>query len=210
MTSTTTNRGFSLLEIGVVIVIILILAAMLAPIMGGLVDVDRSTKASAELERIYRAIVGNPAAGNFGYLGDVGDYPTSLIDLVQDNGLDGWDGPYLTDVYVENGIVYDSLGSPIEYYHEAFDTGVNDLLAIISKGPDRVSTNLQENPNLSPWSALAGLLPTSAAYFMDSQNLDNLEYPRFSDNAGLARYNSVGTLGFRATCRAAQTCLKSA
>ena len=80
-------RGFTLLEVAIVLVIIAIIAGLLTPLVSSLVYVQRSTGAYDEMGRVYSAIVGNPSQGYYGYLGDVGDYPTSLMDLVESPGF---------------------------------------------------------------------------------------------------------------------------
>ena len=62
----------------------------------------KAQKASDEAARIYAAIVGAPASGNYGYLGDVGRYPASIMDLLSSPGLEGWNGPYLRGGVVPN------------------------------------------------------------------------------------------------------------
>src|SRR5437868_4524703 len=98
------SRGFTVIEVTVALIIIAVIAAVLAPLASSLMNVTRANTAYNDLGNVYNAIVGNPAAGTFGYLGDVGDFPTSLMDLVTipTSGLGsaagaGWNGPYLND-----------------------------------------------------------------------------------------------------------------
>ena len=187
------SSGFSLLEIAIVVVIIAIIATLLAPLLAGLSDVDRSSKTYDGLHKIYLGIVGDPGQGTFGYLGDVGAYPASLKDLVQDPGVAGWNGPYVSDVSVENDMVLDGYGLPVEYYYLSAANNVTDRLAVISKGPDRSSTNTSSTPNL--WSTYAGApLPSLSSYPSTGDNTDNVVYPRFTDSVGLLSYQSVGKL----------------
>src|SRR5262245_18129777 len=111
----TSPHGFSLVEVAIVVAIIAIIAALMAPLLAGLVNSDRSTKAYDDLRRIYIGIVGTPSSGNFGYLGDVGAYPASLVDLVRDPGVAGWNGPYVSDVSVESDQILDAFGVPIDF-----------------------------------------------------------------------------------------------
>ncbi|NOZ75884.1 MAG: hypothetical protein GXO90_11030 [FCB group bacterium] len=54
----------------------------------------------ANMNKIKYAIVGNPKIVengvriDYGYVGDTGQFPTSLNDLLTDPGVAGWDGPY--------------------------------------------------------------------------------------------------------------------
>jgi prepilin-type N-terminal cleavage/methylation domain-containing protein len=187
------SSGFSLLEIAIVVVIIAIIATLLAPLLAGLADVDRSSQTYNGLRNVYLGIVGVPERGTFGYLGDVGDYPASLKDLIQDPGVTGWNGPYVSDVSVENDMILDGFGLPMEYHYSASSGAVTDFLAVISKGPDRGSSNTSATPNL--WSTYAGgPLPSLSSYPSTAANRDNIVYPRFTDRVGLLSYQSVGQL----------------
>src|SRR5437667_10779865 len=134
------TSGFSLLEAAICITIIALLAGTLIPLATKLVDTQRANAESDELQAAYKAIVGDPNAKTFGYLGDVGDYPSQLLDLVQSPGLTGWNGPYINAARIDSGIVYDPFGGKLEYYQPtpaACTTGtcpsVPDQLALISK-----------------------------------------------------------------------------
>jgi hypothetical protein len=155
--------------------------------------VDRSNAAFDDARRAYFAIVGNPKTGTLGYLGDVGTNPSSILDLVRDPGVPGWSGPYLSGVSVENDTVLDSFGSPLEYFYQGSASAVTDLMAIISRGPDRGSTNVSLTPNR--WDTYSGTpLPSSAAYPTAGANADNLVFPRFTDNVGLLSYQNSGRI----------------
>jgi prepilin-type N-terminal cleavage/methylation domain-containing protein len=187
------SSGFSLIEIAIVVVIIAIIATLLAPLLAGLADVDRSSQTYDGLRNVYLGIVGIPEKGTFGYLGDVGAYPASLKDLIEDPGVPGWNGPYVSDVSVENDMILDGYGLPIEYYYSASTGAVTDLLTVISKGPDRGSSNSSSTPNL--WSTYAGApLPSLSSYPSTAANRDNVVYPRFTDRIGLLSYQNVGQL----------------
>jgi type II secretory pathway pseudopilin PulG len=187
------SSGFSLLELAIVIFIILVVAAFLAPLLAGLADVDRSNDAFQDARRVYLGIVGDPKTGSLGYLGDVGTNPSSLIDLIQDPGVPGWNGPYVTGVQLDNNVVLDSFGGPLEYFYQGSSSAVTDLLAIISKGPDRASSNLSATPN--QWATYSGApSPTSINYPVDTYSKDNLVFPRFTDRIGLLSYQSAGRI----------------
>src|SRR5437868_4203381 len=109
------SSGFSLIEIAISIAILATMAGILIPLATGLVDVQRANKQNDELTAIYKGIVGDPNAKTFGYLGDVGDYPSSLTDLISSSAM-GWNGPYINAATIDSGIVYDNFGGPIEYY----------------------------------------------------------------------------------------------
>ena len=110
------NKGFTLVEIVIVIVILGFLAAAAIPKFTGMVEESRINATKNEMQEIEIAIMGASSAVSGGvatqrgYFGDVGYMPAQLTDLVTkpaadsawnraaNNGLGaGWNGPYLND-----------------------------------------------------------------------------------------------------------------
>src|SRR5207237_10128088 len=135
-------------------------------------------------QAIYQGIVDDQRSNTFGYLGDVGDYPARLSDLISPSPVPaGWNGPYIQDARIENSIVYDRFGGPIEYFRPTsppVPSAPLDQLALISRGPDRTSTNTAADPNKS--SNFTGLSAANSGYGNAINNVDNVVYPRFTDN----------------------------
>src|SRR2546423_12260964 len=95
----------------------LLILVLIAGIFGALAPVD--TKGAAgdmdELQSIYQGIVGDPQTDTFGYLGDVGDYPAKLSDLISPSPRPaGWNGPYLVAARIKDGVLYDRLGQAVD------------------------------------------------------------------------------------------------
>jgi hypothetical protein len=157
-------------------------------LMSRVVQVQQIDAVTAEEEAIYRGIVGDQK-DTFGFLGDVGDYPNSLADLVVDPGLAGWNGPYVLDPRFANGTLLDPWNQPYEEYLADNGAG-SDQLAIISRGPDGQSTNTSTTPNVASTFA-GGLPPTDPAYFSHPKNADNRVFP--TPNAGHADALNVNT-----------------
>ncbi len=103
-------RGFTLIELVMVIVVLGLVAAIVIPRMGGLSESSRITATESEMLMLKRAIVGNPSAvaeGRYydvGFEGDVGHPPASLAELGSKPDTVpeydkftriGWNGPYI-------------------------------------------------------------------------------------------------------------------
>jgi len=103
-------RGFTLVELVIVIVVLGIVATVAIPKIGGLLKSSKITATKSEMAELKLAIVGDARVvsggkmTNCGFEGDVGSPPTRLIDLAvkpdslaaYDNILGfGWNGPYI-------------------------------------------------------------------------------------------------------------------
>ncbi len=104
MNKYSSEKGYSLIELVVVIVIIGILATITFRSMSGTTSVARVEQTTRQLERIAQAIAGDPnlvsggVRANYGYIGDVGGLPPNLDALVANpGGYTTWKGPYIQD-----------------------------------------------------------------------------------------------------------------
>lgn len=88
MSSLARRSGFTLIELIVVIALIAVLAAVVAPnLLGKASDANRKS-AMVQIEKISNAVEL--------YRLETGQYPESLEDLVtQPAGLERWNGPYV-------------------------------------------------------------------------------------------------------------------
>jgi general secretion pathway protein G len=119
---TKTRRGFTLVEIMLVVMIIGVLAALVIPKIAGNSERARVTAATADINGGIKSALGQ-------YEIDNGFYPKSLQDLlVQPSNAKNWHGPYLDKLPV------DPWGNPYIYYFPGKhnQTGY-DLLSV---GPD--------------------------------------------------------------------------
>ncbi len=189
MLRTRGDRGFTLLEMVVALAVLTAIVAALAPTMLSTAGSSRAGATLAEMAQLYDAILGDQHE-HFGYVGDVGTYPVNLRDLAISNGATGWKGPYVGNARIENNRLIDPYGQPYEYYLVSGVSG-SDQLAIVSRGPDGLSTNSPADPNLGASFALA---PSSGSYAAGANNADNIVYPAVNGNTNALNVEIAGTL----------------
>ena len=119
------HRGFTLVEVLLVVVIIAVLAGMLVTRLSGRSQEARITRAKADIR-------GQLSLALDLFEQDVGRYPTTeegLKALVEDPGIPGWKGPYL-----KGGLKPDPWGTDYSYSLNSEDLG---QYVLASAGPDR-------------------------------------------------------------------------
>ncbi|TKB54004.1 type II secretion system protein GspG [Ferrimonas aestuarii] len=95
------TRGFTLMELLIVMVILGLLMSLVAPQMFSKVSSTKKKTAAAQMQMLQTSIDT--------YLLDIGDYPANLGELRQ-SSQDGWDGPYLP-----KDVPMDPWGNPYVY-----------------------------------------------------------------------------------------------
>lgn len=102
MATTMKNRGFTLIELIVVIALIAVLAAVVAPNLLGKADQAKRKAARVQVDKIGTAVEL--------YRLETGRYPEKLDDLLQrPSGLSNWNGPYVR----KKSQLIDPWGNPL-------------------------------------------------------------------------------------------------
>jgi prepilin-type N-terminal cleavage/methylation domain-containing protein len=115
------NRGYTLMELVMVIVIVGILAAVATVNLTRTTESARYDATLAELDALAAAIVGDPtivadgARTDFGYVGDVGALPPTLDALAANPGLATWRGPYIKGDFSADDFKNDGWNVPYTY-----------------------------------------------------------------------------------------------
>jgi general secretion pathway protein G len=129
------QRGFTLVELLLVLVILALIAGLVLPGIIGKAESAKAKAASSQISRISMSVE------SF-YL-DTGNTPSSLEELVNEpSGVAGWNGPY-----IKNSILKDPWGQDYKYSvpgeHGDFD--------ILSFGADRQQGGEGKNADINSW-----------------------------------------------------------
>ena len=134
------QRGFSLIELLVVIIILGLIAGLVGPRLFGRVGQSKQATAKAQIE-LFGAALDQ-------YRLDVGSYPPTAVGLdalVRNPNVPDWNGPYLKKPAVPN----DPWGKPYQYKCCPGDHGEYD---IVSYGFDGAPGGEGESADVTSWS----------------------------------------------------------
>lgn len=131
------RRGFTLVELLVVLTVIALLAALVGPRLFPKLGKGKQAAAKAQIELLGQAL------DHFRM--DVGRYPTTqegLAALMTNPGIDRWDGPYL-----KKSLPNDPWGKPYVY----LCPGVHGEYDLISYGRDGTPGGEGEDKDVNSW-----------------------------------------------------------
>lgn len=132
------NRGFTLMELIVVVIILGLLAAIVGQRVIGQAGKAKTHAAQAQIKIFSNALTQ--------FRLDTGLYPTTqqgLEALVKDPGVEHWDGPYLE----KNVIPADPWGQPYRYEHP----GSHGDFDLYTYGLDKAPGGEKENQDATSW-----------------------------------------------------------
>jgi general secretion pathway protein G len=135
------QRGFSLVELLVVIIILGLLAGLVGPRLFGRVGQSKLATARAQIE-LFGAALDQ-------YRLDVGAYPPAAVGLsalVQSPNAANWNGPYLK----KNFVPLDPWGKPYQYKCCPGEHGDYDIWTY---GADGAPGGEGENADITSWDA---------------------------------------------------------
>lgn len=144
-------RGFSLIELLIVIVVVGIMAGIAMQSLTVVVEDSRQVQTERKLDVVAKAIVGDPGImrdgvrSDFGYVGDIGAFPANLAALYTNPGLALWDGPYVQIDHTQDTISYrtDSWGQTLTYSGGATVTSSGHGTPIVKKLCDSTTDYLR-------------------------------------------------------------------
>jgi general secretion pathway protein G len=129
------QRGFTLVELLLVLVILALIAGLVLPGIIGQAESAKAKAASSQISRISMSVE------SF-YL-DTGNTPSSLEELVnQPSGVTGWNGPY-----IKTSLLKDPWGQPYKYSVP----GEHGYFDIESLGADRQRGGEGKNADINSW-----------------------------------------------------------
>jgi len=131
------QKGFSLIELLIVMVILGLLASLVAPKYFNKLGMAKQKTAKTQIEMLMTALDA--------YRLDVGSYPSGsdgLEALVRDPGVENWNGPYLA-----KGVPPDPWGKAYSYE----SPGQHGEVDIYSYGADGQPGGDGENADVNSW-----------------------------------------------------------
>jgi len=128
------QRGFSLIELLIVMVILGLLASLVGPKMFGKLGMAKQKTAKTQIEMLMTALDS--------YRLDVGKYPATLDALVTNPGTDKWQGPYLA-----KGLPKDPWDNDYIYQNP----GEHGEIDVLSYGADGSPGGDGEDADVGSW-----------------------------------------------------------
>ena len=135
------NRGFTLIQVVILMVGLAIAVSVALKVTQQGTTKARILKSIDTIQNIQKALYGDLSIKDqtdYGFIGDIGRLPSTLDELIYDNGDPNWSGPYLESDFVEdlsnpfldawgNEIVYDNLTGKLSLTSESIGDNIVDI-----------------------------------------------------------------------------------
>ena len=132
------QRGFSLIELMIVMAILVLIATVVGPELWGKFGQAKQKTAKTQIEMLMATLDA--------YRLDIGSYPSEqegLEALIIDPGNEKWDGPYLRKKLIPK----DPWDEPYQYKNPGEDNDID----IFSYGADNKEGGEKENRDVGSW-----------------------------------------------------------
>jgi len=143
-------KGFTLIELVVVLAVIAVLVGISVPVMGSVMAEARISRAKADVNVLAKAILKLyehtafwPSDNDIDATANWTE-PRNALAEKPPNNYPGWKGPYITQ------ITDDPWGSPYHFdgpgHDGTLETGRGQV-SVMSYGPDKLNNGSRDNPN---------------------------------------------------------------
>jgi general secretion pathway protein G len=184
------EKGLSLIEVIIILAVLVILVALLVPSTVQILSGARRNVTLDEMENLKKAMIGDPdlktsgVRSSFGYLGDMGNLPSTLDDLMTQGAQPayafnsskgvgaGWRGPYITLGPGSDAASHrvDAFGNDYTYSGTNYVNGQGQTVdaKVVSLGADGVAGGTGNDEDVTLETLVAETTATVTGYGFDA------------------------------------------
>lgn len=193
------RNGFTLIEVIVVAAILFLFAGAMIPFVYRVWESSEIETTKDRMTDLKKAMVGDSALiqngvrTHFGYVGDIGQLPSSLENLISNvDGVSNWNGPYLPMGFDPVEFKTDAWGKEIQYY-KTIVSGRRVSGQLKSWGPNRtddggssddIVINIDQNEVIPTQNLQGALNITFNTAPLGTLNYSSKICARYRDGAG--------------------------
>jgi len=183
------EKGLSLIEVVIILAVMVVLIALLVPSTVQILTGARRNVTLDEMENLKKAMIGDPdlktsgVRSNFAYLGDMGNLPSTLDDLLTQGAQPayafnsskgvgaGWRGPYITLGPGSDAASHrvDAFGNDYTYSGTDYVNGQGQTVdaKVVSLGADGVAGGTGNDEDVTLETLVAETTATVTGYGFD-------------------------------------------